>query len=616
MRWTDTIHHDYTPFYLAQTEASVGDSVRVRLRVPKSATVQQVWLVSLRSGERHSVSMKSITVAAQPDWTFFEADLELTARTVRYIFWLGTTDDSVQFCTKGATRVNPSFRDWFQFVCDQHRPNWLDERVFYQIFPDRFRNGDPSNDVTSGEYTYNGKPVIKKAWHELPTKAGNVFEHWGGDLEGIRQGLDYLEALGVNGLYLNPIFVSPSNHRYDTEDYLTVDPHVGGNDALRRLLDEAHARGFKVVLDGVFNHTGDRLNDFKRALENHPERELFTFLPNGKYEAFFGVPTLPKLDFASPMTYERFLTGQDSPVRHWLRFGADGWRLDVAHMMGARGIDADNLKVLRHLKEAARSENPEAWIFGERFWDAEAALQGANDALSHDGGGEDGVMNYHGFTLPITDWLSGETIFDRPVQLETAEVAAMIQERYRVLPPLAQQSQYNLIGSHDIPRPLTRMAEDKQKLRAAFALLLGFPGVPGIYYGDEIGLTGGNDPFCRAPFPWDETQWDKSLQGDVRALIAARRSNPSLQRGALVWLQTTADSLVYARVFTAENGVVEAAIIVGTKASGAVTLELEISGLGVSGQAWRDVVTNDTLEAKDGRLTLTVSKGGAVLVQG
>jgi alpha-glucosidase len=607
MNWTDLIHHDHTPFYLSTIEASVGDNVRVRLRLPKEAKIESAFLVSLVSGERHSVPMRALEVSAQPNWQFFEADLELHARTVRYMFWIITFDDTVLFSSRGAGHANPSFRDWFQFLADHHRPNWLDDRVFYQIFPDRFKNGDPSNDVKSGEYEYNGKPVIQKAWHELPTKAGNVFEHWGGDLEGIRQGLDYLESLGVNGLYLNPIFVSPSNHRYDIEDYLNVDPHLGGNDALRQLIDEAHARGFKIVLDGVFNHTGDRLEAFKKARDNHPERALYTWLPNGKYEAFFGVPTLPKLDFASPLTFERFLEGEDAPVRHWLRFGADGWRLDVAHMMGARGIDANNLEVLRRLKVAARSEDPEAWIFGERFWDAEAALQGPNDTFGHDGGGEDGVMNYHGFTLPITDWLSGMTIFDRPIRLETDELAALIQERLRVIPPAMQLSQYNLIGSHDIPRPLTRLGGDTAKLRTAFTLLLGFPGVPGIYYGDEIGLSGGNDPFCRAPFPWNENAWDHSVLEHVKALIKARRSSLALQRGSLVWLAHTEDSIAYARVFTHADGRAENAIIAATRGTGE-TLEIDVRKL--EGMGWVDAVTGERVEARgDGLLEVSVQTG-------
>jgi alpha-glucosidase len=564
MTWTNALYHDHTPFYLSKMEASVGDTVHVRLRVPKDMHFDAVWLTHLRSGERERKAMTRLEVPTQPQYAFYEADLELHARTVRYAFLLLTADDTVQYCARGALHANPSFRDWFQFVCDVHRPNWLGDRVFYQIFPDRFKNGDPTNDVQTGEYTYNGKPVVKKEWHELPTKAGNVFEHWGGDLEGIRQGLDYLEMLGVNGIYLNPIFTSPSNHRYDTENYLEVDPHLGGDEALRRLLDEAHARGFKVVLDGVFNHTGDRLEAFQRAKANHAERELYTWLPGG-YAAFAGVKTLPKLDFASPTTYERFLEHPDSPLRHWLRFGADGWRLDVAHMMGARGIDADNLKIHRHLRAAARAENPEAWIFGERFWDAEAALQGPNDALSHDGGGEDGVMNYHGFTLPITDWLSGTTIFDHPVRLETSELVALLEERYRVLPLLARLSQYNLIGSHDIPRPLERMGGDAAKLRTAFTLLLTYPGVPGIYYGDEIGLTGGGDPFCRAPFPWDEAQWDAETLEHVKKLVALRRSSLALQCGGLVWLDHGEHSISYARVYTHDDGREERVVVKATR---------------------------------------------------
>jgi alpha-glucosidase len=299
-------------------------------------------------------------------------------------------------------------------------------------------------------------------------------------------------------------------------------------------------------------------------------------------------------------------------VRHWLRFGADGWRLDVAHMMGAGGIDTNNLEVLRRLKTAARSENPEAWIFGERFWDAEAALQGPNDAFGHDGGGEDGVMNYHGFTLPITDWLSGMTIFDRPVQLATAELVALMQERLRVIPPAIQLSQYNLIGSHDIPRPLTRMGGDLAKLRTAFTLLMTFPGVPGIYYGDEIGLSGGNDPFCRAPFPWDETQWDLETLEHVKGLIQLRRSSLALQRGSLVWLAHTDDSIVYARVFTHEDGREESVIVAATRGAGE-TIQIDVGRL--EGTGWVDAVTRERVESQgDGLLELKVLMNGACII--
>ncbi len=166
---------------------------------------------------------------------YFEGKLELHALTTKYIFNVLTDSDSVQLSGRGISRVNPPFRDYFQFLADHHRPDWLEDRVFYQIFPDRFENGDPSNDVQTGEYTYGKKPVVKKAWNELPTRAGNVFEHFGGDLPGITKRLDYLEELGVNGIYLNPIFTSPSNHRYDIQNFLSGRPAFGWRSCFTRI---------------------------------------------------------------------------------------------------------------------------------------------------------------------------------------------------------------------------------------------------------------------------------------------------------------------------------------------------------------------------------------------
>ncbi|NJK43143.1 MAG: hypothetical protein HC933_01745 [Pleurocapsa sp. SU_196_0] len=203
------------------------------------------------------------------------------------------------------------------------------------------------------------------------------------------------------------------------------------------------------------------------------------------------------------------------------------------------------------------------------------------------------------------------TIFEHPVRLETAEMVTLLQERLRVLPPLAQLSQYNLIGSHDIPRPLERMGGDKNKLRAAFALLLGFPGVPGIYYGDEIGLSGANDPFCRAPFPWDETQWDTDLLEEVKKLVTARRASLVLQQGSLEWLAHTQDGIAFARVFTHADGRVDSAIITATRAEGE-TMSVDVTGLGKL--EWTNAVSGEVLKARDGRLEVTVSRGGLMLI--
>ncbi len=610
MDWTDYLHHDHTPFYTSKPEAEIGDLVRIRLRVPLNAEIQKIELATLRIGEMSKIAMTRSDLS-DANWTYFETEMDLTAKRTSYFFMVYAQDQMVKFSARGVQRVNPAFRDWFVFLAEHHRPDWLEDRVFYQIFPDRFFNGDPESDVKTGEYKYMGQPVQQMAWDDLPSKEVGPLQHWGGDLEGIRQKLPYLADLGVNGIYLNPIFTSPSNHRYDTENYLEIDPHLGGQVAFDALLADAKALGFKIILDGVFNHTGDRAHEFKKALENKVEKEMFTFRSDGTYEAFFDVKTLPKLDYDSHLAFDHFLEGNHAPVRHWIRAGADGWRLDVAHMMGKSGTDRGNLEILRRLRNAARLENPQAWIFGERFWDGEPYLQGASDPHEHAGGGEDGVMNYHGFTLPVLDWLAGSDLFGNTISLETPEFQAILEESYRVVPTPMRFSHYNLLGSHDVPRALERLGS-LEKMKTAFALLLTYPGVPGIYYGDEIGLKGGDDPHCRAPFPWDEKSWNMGLREFVKTLIHARKTSRALQAGALKFLGQRHDALTFARTYTHSDGRIESALI-GVNRGTAQAMNFNTAQVGVFEGSWQDALTGEIFYARDGILKATVFRPRVLL---
>jgi alpha-glucosidase len=610
MDWSNYLYHDHTPFYTTKSEASVGDSLRLRLRVPKNAPISNIELVTLYSGDLKS---QPCTLEREDgNWCHYSTEIEIVYKRTIYFFWIHTPEESFKYTAKGIVRPIPRFRDWFVFMADHHKPNWLGESVFYQIFPDRFFNGDRSNDVQESEYSYMGKPVQQMAWDALPEKHLGPFQHWGGDLEGIRQKLPYLQDLGVNGIYLNPIFKSPSNHRYDTENYLEVDPHLGGQAAFDALVADCKKFGIRLILDGVFNHTGDRAVEFKKALEGKVERQMFTFRPDGSYEAFFGIKTLPKLDFDSHQTFDHLLESNQAPVRHWIRAGADGWRLDVAHMMGKGGLERGNLEIHRRLKAAARFENPEAWVFGERFLDAEAALQGASEIHEHDGGGEDGVMNYQGFGQPIVEWLGGIDQYNHKVQLETAELVETLEETYRVIPVPMRFSHYNLFGSHDTARALTRMGNDVEKLKTAFAMLLTYPGVPGIYYGDEIGLAGENDPHCRAPFPWHEEQWNIKLRTLVQRLIAARKQSKALQDGALRFLEQRHDALTYARTYTHHDSHVETALV-GVNRGIAQTMLFNTAMLGIFEGAWKDVLTDEIFYAQDGTLKVTVFKPRVLL---
>lgn len=602
--------HDHTPRYTDRLSAGLGESVTLRLHT--TLPVMRVNLLQVRIGEleTHPASL----VPGRPGW--YEYVLPLEERVTRYAWQLIMEDDHLNLTMSGLHRTRRAFRDWFQYLADYHAPEWAWESVFYQIFPDRFRNADPASDVQSGEYHYNGRPVQRVQWNTVPDLAGDIHAHYGGDLAGVTEKLPYLQELGVNALWLTPIFVSPSNHRYDITDYRRIDPHLGGQAAYDAMLSAAHSAGVRVILDGVFNHVGNENASFRAALTNEasPHREMFTWRVASEsrsgplpYHAFMDVPTLPKVDYRSQAAREEFLAGERSVVRHWLRPDAtghaiDGWRLDVAHMIGADGTDEGNLELHRELKQAAREENSEAYVFGERFFDPEQAMNGD---------GEDGAMNYHGFGLPVMQWLSGQTHFFLPSRLSGQELAEQLWDAYHVLPPQVALNMFNLLDSHDVPRALFLLGGDRTRLRAALTLLLGYPGVPCIYYGTEIGLSQserGAMPFCRAPMPWqdhggDPAAWDMGLYRDVQRLIALRKDTPTLQRGSMRFLFAQSDAVGYLR----ELDNIQVAVMASRGSTGvAVTVELPE-------KEWRDAFSGEVMAG--GSVSLVLD-GGRVLISG
>jgi alpha-glucosidase len=617
--------HDHTPEFSERLGAAVGEVVTLRMHTTLNAS--SVRFLLLRNGELESFPARA--VSGRPGW--FEYALTLEAAVTRYAWQIALEGDHLNLTMSGLHRVRRGWRDWFQYLAGYAAPEWAWGSVFYQIFPDRFRNGDESVGVRSGEYLYGGQPVLKVPWNTAPDRAGDIHAHYGGDLNGITEKLPYLQDLGVNALWLTPIFTSPSNHRYDISDYREIDPHLGGQAAYDELLQESHAAGMRVVLDGVFNHVGDENALFRAALSDEaaPQREMFTWRPLAAaltgaafnnaathplpYHAFMDVPTLPKLDYASEAARQEFLTGEEGVVRTWLKHGAgrqgiDGWRLDVAHMIGAGGTDVGNLELHRELKRAARAENPQAYVFGERFFDPEDAL---------DGSGEDGAMNYHGFGLPVMQWLSAQTHFFLPSRLSGEELAAHLWDAYHALPPQVALNMFNLLDSHDVPRALYRLGGDKTQLRAALTLLMGYPGVPCIYYGTEVGLSQqeqGAMPFCRAPMPWPDVSgpehvgepqaWDHELYADIQKLIALRKSTPALQRGSMRFVMAEQNAIGFVR----EYGGVQVAVLASRGTAGRpfdVTLP---------GGDWTDVFSGETVAG--GMVPLLLDGGRIFICQG
>jgi cyclomaltodextrinase len=442
-------------------------------------------------------------------------------------------------------------------------PAWVRDAVFYLVFPDRF--------ASSARVP---KPGPLEPWDAPPTNHG--FK--GGDLLGIVEHLDHVESLGANALYLTPVFQSASNHRYHTYDYLAVDPLLGGNAALRELLDRAHERGMRVILDGVFNHTGRGFWAFHHVLETgagSPYRHWFYFdqegLDGGRpvdayplahlrsgvaldqprpgeveggggsrsrfgYEAWWDMPALPKLNVANPAVRE-YLWGV---AEHWLRFGIDGWRLDVPGEIDDRTFWAE-------FRARCRAINPEAYLVGE-IW------QVAPDWVSGDR--FDALMNYP-LAEAIIGYVGGRALneallrshheYGRVVRLDGAQFAASIVGLLGAYAPETTAVQLNLLGSHDTPRALSLLGNDREALELAVLLQATLPGAPCVYYGDEVGIEGGIDPDSRRAFPWDETRWDHGLLEAVRDAFALRRAEPAFRSDVVEVTASAGDGIVFAR---------------------------------------------------------------------
>jgi cyclomaltodextrinase len=418
-------------------------------------------------------------------------------------------------------------------------PNWVRDAVFYQIFPDRFAQG---SDVP--------KPPHLEDWDAAPTPLG--FK--GGDLYGIAEQLDYLTELGIDALYLCPIFASACNHRYHTYDYYQVDPLLGGNDAFRLLLDRCHQRDIKVILDGVFNHASRGLWQFHHVLENgaaSPYRDWFHFDParlNGErpfqpypsdtaaaqlasgsgsldaigYSAWWNLPALPKFNTSCPEAREFLLRVGE----HWIEFGIDGWRLDVPN-------EIQDEEFWREFRRRVRAIRPDAYIVGEVWGDATQWLQG--DMW-------DAVMNYQ-VTAACLGFFGGPNLdlelvrkpssFSQVCESSSQEFAQEVNRLLQCYPQNITAVQLNLLDSHDMPRFVTCCGGDQTALQMAWLFVCLLPGAPCIYYGDEVGVAGRHDPDCRRGFPWKQDRQDRQLFDWYQQCIQWRRQAAAFRRGSV-----------------------------------------------------------------------------------
>lgn len=438
-------------------------------------------------------------------------------------------------------------------------PAWTDNMVIYYIFPERFKNGDKGNDQKPGETKFYGSKDVEfhKNWTDpnpwAPGPDGQYCnDFYGGDLEGVIQKLDYIKSLGVNVIYMNPIFKAPSNHKYDTADYMQVDPHFGTLETFRKLVAEAAKRGIRILLDASLNHCGsdsvymDRYGKYPTlgAFENEkirkdsPYYSWFEFKqgaqsPDKMYEQWAN-PTLANL--AEVDGWKNFAYRSDNSVtKYWMRQGAAGWRMDVTPWVS----DGFWREWRTHLKRSF----PESFSVAEVWFDASKYLTG--DMY-------DSTMNYI-FRQAVLDFFAkgGDA-------RKSVEALEMVRENY---PPQVFTRLMNLVSSHDQPRILHELGYTaygrpgydafRKRVMGVMAFQFAYPGAPTIYYGDEIGLTGGHDPGCRGPYPWKEdgggSYGDVSLLPFVQKLGALRRESGLLAKGAVRMLPGSANVLAFER---------------------------------------------------------------------
>ncbi len=539
-----------------------GESLTLRLLLHKDASVTEAFLCLRLDGE----DSKEIPLTAGEwieDYRAYSCELSLNVGLYFYSFRY-LSEHGEFFVTsfeRGLGHVSNE-GNWWQLTCydkDYKTPDWLKGGLIYQIFPDRFASsGKKKNLVPDDRY-------ITANWYKQPEyrqnnglcSLGN--DYYGGDLEGIKQKLPYLSELGVTCIYLNPIFEAHSNHRYNTADYMKIDPLLGNESDLKALCKEAEKYDIAVILDGVFSHTGDDSIYFNRKGrygrqgaykdKSSPYFKWFKFVhwPDD-YHSWWGVHTLPETIEEEP-SFDNFITGENGVIRKWMRSGIKGWRLDVADELPD--------SILDNIRTALKSENPEAFLLGEVWEDATNKISYGQRRRYLLGDQLDSVMNYP-FADAVISFVNGaygKDFFDKVLT---------ILENY---PTQSVNVLMNHLGTHDTARLLTKLgtpyypdsrAEQsartlswdeynlgvkKQKLAAIIQYTL--PGVPSLFYGDEAGLQGYGDPFCRAAYPWGKE--NKDLLWFYKWLGTLRKKNPVFKEGKFTPVYEGLGSIAYLR---------------------------------------------------------------------
>ncbi len=578
-----TPHHDGSALYVTGG-GTLGERCTLRLRVPQSwGKAERIWVRSVQDAEPR---YDEATVIGEGDgWVWWEASMLHVNPVALYRFVIQVAGNEVgnseqdgpsywHLNNAGLHNRDTSDYNDFRVTTAKAAPAWSHDAVMYQVFPDRFARSSKADARPTPDW------AVACDWDTPVQGSGPDVgrQFYGGDLDGVTGKLDELEALGVDIVYLTPFFPGRSNHRYDASTFHAVDPLLGGDQALINLVEAAHARGMKVMGDLTSNHTGDAHEWFKRAQADPSSVEAGYYYFNEDhtaYESWWGVQSLPKLNWGSEALREAFVTGEDSVVAHWLKppFNLDGWRIDVGNMTGRLGAVNINKEVAALIQDRILGINPDALLLGEETSDAGAGV---------DGFGWQGAMTYSNFTRPIWQWLGNPsarvdffgTPLPGPPKVSADVVLATHKDLSSAFSWPVRKATMNALNTHDTARAASVMIAGGPLVAATLSMLL--PGIAVVFAGDEYGLEGWNGEDSRTPIPWDEpARVVTDLRSAYAALAAVRHSSAAVADGGMRWLMADGDVLAFVR-----ESPTESLLVVAVRAAA----EVPVADLGLSSE--------------------------------
>jgi len=538
-------HHDGSELYVFPRTPEVGDQVILRIRVPKDYTFAKSFIRVYEDGEPRSYELSLDKKGEVEDW--WKVQLVMVNKVMRYRFVFLDEGKYEWLNGRGISEHDVHSNNDFVIFAGTRAPDWVRSSVFYQIFPDRFAKSEHKKKLPDWAVSRNWSDVPAQKKEEIST------EVYGGDLYGVREHLDHIEALGVNAIYFTPFFPARSNHRYDASSFDEVDPLLGGDKALQELVVAAKEHSIRILGDLTSNHCGAGHPWLTKALSDKDceERSFFYWDSSVKhgYVGWWGVASLPKLNFNSQKLRQLMYEAPDSIVKKWLKpeKGLAGWRIDVGNMTGRLAADDLHDEVMRGIRTAIDELGNDYWLVAEN---------GDFLASDLDGFGWHGAMNYQGFLRPVWNWLHTNTKIGGGFQglpfsmpnFSGHQLVDSMCEFSAAVPWDSFTSCMLLLDSHDTARMRTVVNGDPNRHLSGMALVLTYPGVPSIYAGDEIGLEGDNGEAGRRTIPWDaKNQWDNTFLESVKQLVALRRNQPALADGGLRWLEIADDYLLFAR---------------------------------------------------------------------